>query len=89
MSYIIDCCNLVIDSLIQLISFNSSNYSEGPAKWFFLGYIFYMILVVVIVATAIFQNHREVNMAERIRRSEATLTWIHKLYNNIIICSSL
>jgi hypothetical protein len=55
---------------IQLL-FSSSNINklqflslsfEGPAKWIFLGYIFYMILIVAIATTAVFYNHFEVNM---------------------------
>jgi hypothetical protein len=35
--------------------------------WFFLGYIFYIILVVAIAVTAIFYNHLEINMRKNQR----------------------
>jgi hypothetical protein len=37
-------------NIIQFLSLSI----EGPAKWIFLGYIFYMILVVAIAVTAYF-----------------------------------
>ena len=40
---------------------------EGPAKWFFPGYIFYMILVVAIAVTADFITISRSNMAKRIK----------------------
>jgi hypothetical protein len=40
-------------STINIIQYLSLSF-EGPAKWFFLGYIFYMILVVAIAVTAVF-----------------------------------
>jgi hypothetical protein len=39
---------------------------EVPSKWFFLGYIFYMILVVAIAVTDVFYNHLQFNMRKRI-----------------------
>jgi hypothetical protein len=38
---------------------------EAPAKWFFLGYIFYMILVVAIAVTAVFYNHLEIKYGKK------------------------
>src|ERR671924_1506120 len=47
----------MLTSGTNIIQFLSLSF-EGPAKWFFLGYIFYMILVVVAIAvTAVFFNH--------------------------------
>ena len=42
---------MLLSSSINIIQFLSLSF-EGPAKWFFLGYIFYMILVVAIAVTA-------------------------------------
>lgn len=58
---------LSFSSSINIIQFLSLSF-EGPAKWFFLGYIFYLILVVAIAVTAVFYNHLEINMGKRIRR---------------------
>ena len=34
----------------------------GPAKWFFLGIIFYLIIVVAVAVTALFYYHIEMNL---------------------------
>src|SRR5215204_1964634 len=39
----------------NIIEFLSLSF-EGPAKWIFLGYIFYMILIVAIAVAAVFYN---------------------------------
>ena len=57
---------LSFSSTINIIQFLSLSF-EGPAKWFFLGYIFYLILVVAIAVTSVFYNHLEINMGKRIR----------------------
>src|ERR687889_404876 len=56
---------------------------EGPAKWIFLGYIFYMILIVAIATTAVFYNHFEVNMHKGIQGFRSILAWIHLLGMNV------
>src|SRR5215213_1540794 len=50
---------------------------EGPAKWIFLGYIFYMILIALIATTATFYNHLEVTLQRRIRGIKSVLAWIN------------
>src|SRR6266571_9107760 len=72
---------LLFSSTINIIQFLSLSF-EGPAKWFFLGYIFYMILVVAIAVTAVFYNHLEINMAKRIKGFKAVLAWIHLIGMN-------
>ena len=69
-------------SSINMIQFLSLSF-EGPAKWFFLGYIFYLILVVAIAVTAVFYNHLEINMGKRIKGFKAVLAWIHLLGMNV------
>ena len=56
---------------------------EGPAKWIFLGYIFYMILIVSIATTSVFYNHFEVNMQQIIRGFRSVLAWIHLIGMNV------
>jgi hypothetical protein len=73
---------LLLSSNINIIQFLSLSF-EGPAKWIFLGYIFYMILIVAIATTAIFYNHFEVNMHRRIQGFRSVLAWIHLLGMNI------
>jgi len=69
-------------STINTIQYLSLSF-ESPAKWFFLGYIFYMILVIAIAVTAVFYNHLEINMGKKIRRSKAILAWIHLIGMNV------
>ena len=73
---------LLLSSNINIIQFLSLSF-EGPAKWIFLGYIFYMILIVAIATTAVFYNHFEVNMHRGIQGIRSILAWIHLLGMNI------
>ena len=72
----------VLISGINIIQFLSLSF-EGPAKWFFLGYIFYLILVVAIAVTAVFYQHLEVNMGRRISGFRSILAWIHLIGMNV------
>jgi hypothetical protein len=73
---------LLLSSNINMIQFLSLSF-EGPAKWIFLGYIFYMILIVAIATTAVFYNHFEVNMHKGIQGFKTILAWIHLIGMNI------
>jgi hypothetical protein len=73
---------LLLSSNINIIQFLSLSF-EGPAKWIFLGYIFYMILIVAIATTAGFYYHFEVNMHRGIQGFRSILAWIHLLGMNI------
>src|SRR5918996_4835768 len=72
---------LLFSSKINIFQFLSLSI-EGPAKWFFLGYIFYLILVVAIAVTAVFYSHLEVSMDRQIRGFRAILAWTHLLGMN-------
>ena len=72
----------MLSSNVNIIQFLSLSF-DGPAKWFFLGYVFYMILVVAIATTAIFYNHLEINMDKNIRRVRAVTAWIHLIGMNV------
>jgi hypothetical protein len=71
-----------LTSQINIIEFLSLSF-EGPAKWIFLGYIFYMILVVAIAVAAVFYSHLEVGMGRRIRGFRSFLAWIHLVGMNV------
>jgi hypothetical protein len=73
---------LLLSSSINIVQFLSLSF-EGPAKWIFLGYIFYMILIVSIATTSVFYNHFEVNMQQIIRGSRSVLAWIHLIGMNV------
>jgi len=73
---------LLFSSKINVIQFLSLSF-EGPAKWFFLGYIFYMILVVAIAVTATFYHHLEIDMRKSICGIKSVLAWIHLIGMNV------
>jgi len=56
---------------------------EGPAKWFFLGTIFYLILIVAIAVTAVFYNHLEINLNRKFSGAIKILPWIHIIGMNV------
>jgi hypothetical protein len=56
---------------------------DGPSKWFFLGYIFYLILIVAIAVTAVFYLHLEIHMGKKITGIKSVLAGIHLLGMNI------
>lgn len=73
---------LLMSSNINIVQFLSLSF-EGPAKWVFLGYIFYMILIVAIATTAMFYSHFEVTMQRTIRGFRSVLAWVHIVGMNI------
>jgi hypothetical protein len=78
----INIIQLLLSSNINIIQFLSLSF-EGPAKWIFLGYMFYMILIVAIATTAVFYNHFEVNMHREMQSFRSILAWIHLLGMNV------
>ncbi|MDQ4014586.1 MAG: hypothetical protein M3136_02350 [Thermoproteota archaeon] len=72
----------ILTSGTNIIEFLSLSF-EGPAKWIFLGYIFYMILIVSIATTSVFYNHFEVNMQRTIRGFRSVLAWVHLIGMNV------
>lgn len=73
---------LAYSSKINIIQFLSLSF-EGPAKWIFLGYIFYMILVTLISMTATFYNHLEINLRLKIRGVKSLLAWVNLIGVNV------
>jgi hypothetical protein len=67
---------------VDIIEFLSLSF-EGPAKWFFIGIILYLILIVAIAVTAVFYNHLEINLKKKFSRISNILAWIHLLGMNI------
>ena len=72
----------LFSSSINIIQILSLSF-EGPAKWIFLGYIFYMILIVAIATTAIFYSHLEVSLQKRIRGVRSALAWTNLVGMNV------
>ena len=52
-------------------------------KWFFLGIILYLVLIVAIAVTAVFYIHLEVNLKRRISGMPNVLAWIHLVGMNV------
>ena len=69
-------------SNINIIQYLSLTF-DGPSKWFFLGYIFYLILIVAIAVTAVFYLHLEIHMGKKITGIKSVLAGIHLLDMNI------
>jgi hypothetical protein len=67
---------------VDIIQFLSLSF-EGPAKWFFIGIILYLILIVAIAVTAVFYNHLEINLKRKFSKVSNVLAWIHLLGMNI------
>jgi len=73
---------MIYSSTIDIIQFLSLSF-EGPAKWIFLGYMFYLIMIVAIATVASFYNHLEVNLQKRIVGLKSLLAWIHLIGLNV------
>ena len=67
---------------VDIIQFLSLSF-EGPAKWFFIGIILYLILVVAIATTAVVYNHLEINLKSKFSKVSNILAWIHLFGMNI------
>ena len=74
---------LLFSSKINIIQFLSLSFECPGLKSFFLGYIFYMILVVAIAVTATFYHHLEIDMKKKIRGFKSVLAWIHLIGMNV------
>jgi hypothetical protein len=72
----------VFANKLNVIQFLSLSF-EGPAKWFFLGTLFYLIFIVAIAVTAIFYIHLEVNLKRKISGALNVLAWIHLVGMNV------
>ena len=66
----------------NIIQFLSLSF-EGPAKWFFIGIIIYLILIVAIAVTAGFYNHLQINLKRRLTSISKVLAWIHLIGMNV------
>lgn len=67
---------------VNMIQFLSLSF-EGPAKWFFIGLMLYLILTVAIAVTAVFYNHLEINLKKRVSGKIRIFVWLHLLCMNI------
>ncbi|TVP41537.1 conserved membrane protein of unknown function [Candidatus Nitrosocosmicus arcticus] len=72
----------IFSSKIDMIQFLSLSF-DGPAKWFFLGIIFYLIFIVAIAVTAVFYIQLEINLTKKISGFVNILAWIHLFGMNV------
>lgn len=56
---------------------------EGAAKWFFLGIVFHLIVIVAIAVTALFYSHLEITLKKKFSRASNTLAAIHLIGMNV------
>ncbi|KAA2283356.1 hypothetical protein [Candidatus Nitrosocosmicus sp. SS] len=72
----------IFSNKLDMIQFLSLSF-DGPAKWFFLGIIFYLIFIVAIAVTAIFYIQLEINLQRKLSKFINALVWIHLFGMNI------
>jgi len=67
---------------VNIIQFLSLSF-EGTAKWFFLGIIFYLIIIVAVAVTALFYIQIEVFLKKKFSRTLNILASIHLIGMNV------
>ena len=72
----------VTNTDINIIQYLSLSF-EGTAKWFFLGIIFHLIVIVAVAVTALFYSHLEITLKKRFSRSANVLAAIHLVGMNV------
>lgn len=73
---------MIFAAKVNVIQFLSLSF-EGPAKWFFIGLMLYLIITVAVAVTAVFYNHLEINLKKKISGKIGYLVWVHLLGMNI------
>ena len=72
----------VTNSQINIIQFLSLSF-DGTAKWFFLGIIFHLIIILAIAVTALFYSHLEITLKKEFSKSAKVLAYIHLIGMNV------
>lgn len=72
----------MIYTQVNIIQFLSLAF-EGTAKWFFLGIIFYLIVIIAVAVTALFYNHIEITLKKKLSRTAKVLASIHLIGMNV------
>jgi hypothetical protein len=72
----------MINSQINIIQFLSLSF-EGTAKWFFLGIIFHLIIIIAIAVTALFYSHLEITLKKEFSKVSKLLATIHLIGMNV------
>ncbi len=67
---------------VNIIQFLSLSF-DGTAKWFFLGIIFHLIVIVAVAVTALFYSHLEITLKKKFSRTLNVLASIHLVGMNV------
>ncbi len=67
---------------INIIQFLSLSF-DGTAKWFFLGIIFHLIVIIAVAVTALFYSNLEITLKKKFSRTLNILASIHLIGMNI------
>jgi len=67
---------------VNIIQYLSLSF-EGTAKWFFLGIIFYLIVVLAVAVSALFYSHLEITLKKKFSKASNILAGIHLVGMNV------
>ena len=67
---------------VNIIQYLSLSF-EGTAKWFFLGIIFHLIVIIAVAVTALFYSHLEITLKKKFSKTSNVLATIHLVGMNI------
>lgn len=69
-------------SEINIIQYLSLSF-DGTGKWFFLGIIFYLIMVLAVAVSALFYSHLEITLKKKFSKVSNILAAIHLIGMNV------
>ena len=72
----------VSNNQINIIQYLSLSF-EGTAKWFFLGIIFHLIIIIAVAVTGLFYSHLEITLKKNFSKKSNFLAWIHLIGMNV------
>ena len=72
----------ITNTEINIIQYLSLSF-DGTAKWFFLGIIFHLIVIVAIAVTALFYSHLEITLKKEFSKLSNVLAAIHLIGMNV------
>ncbi|MCV0398578.1 MAG: hypothetical protein K5785_01130 [Nitrosarchaeum sp.] len=72
----------MMNNQINIIQYLSLSF-DGTAKWFFLGIIFHLIIIVAVAVTALFYSHLEITLQKKFSRKSNILAAIHLVGMNV------
>jgi len=72
----------MIYTQVNIIQYLSLSF-DGTAKWFFLGIIFHLIVVIAVAVTALFYSHIEITLKKKFSKTSTILASIHLIGMNV------